>query len=52
MLMSKTEESIETMLVKLRCESITPLGRPVVPEVNINEATDCAVTRAGNRAMR
>ena len=51
-LMSKTDESIETMLVRLRCESITPLGRPVVPEVKISEARDWAVTRLGKRAIR
>ena len=50
--MSKTDDSIETMLVRLRCESITPFGWPVVPEVKISEATLCACTRCGNRAMR
>ena len=50
--MSNTDDSIETMLVRLRCESITPLGRPVVPEVKISEASDCAVTRCGSSAMR
>ena len=38
--MSKTDDNIETMLVRLRCESITPFGRPVVPEVKISDATD------------
>ena len=40
------------MLVRLRCESITPLGWPVVPEVKISEATPCGCTFCGSSAMR
>ncbi len=46
---SKTDESIETMLVKFRCESITPLGCPVVPEVKMSEATVFGETFGGQQ---
>ena len=39
--MSKTDESIETMFVKFLCESMTPFGCPVVPDVKMSEATGC-----------
>src|SRR5256885_9716773 len=48
----RSEESIDTMLVRLRCESITPFGRPVVPEVKMSEATDCGEMRCGRSADR
>ncbi len=50
--MSNTDDNIETMLVRLRCESITPFGWPVVPEVKMSEATLCACARCGSNAMR
>jgi hypothetical protein len=50
--MSNTDESIETMFVKFLCESMTPFGVPVVPEVKMREATDWACTRAGSSARR
>ncbi len=43
---SKTRDSSDTMKVKLRWLSITPLGLPVVPEVKISEATVSGCTRA------
>ena len=43
---SKTEASIETMFVRFLCESMTPFGCPVVPEVKMSEATAFGETRA------
>ena len=36
---SNTFDSSETMKVRLRWVSMTPLGLPVVPEVNSSDAT-------------
>ncbi len=49
---SKTDESIETMFVKFLCESMTPFGWPVVPEVKMSDATAFGDTFAGRSAMR
>jgi hypothetical protein len=49
---SKTDESIETMFVKFLCESMTPFGCPVVPDVKMREATAFGETFAGSSAIR
>ena len=49
---SRTEESIEIMLVKFLCESITAFGVPVVPEVKIRDATEVEWIFSGSNAFR
>ena len=49
---SKIFDSSETMKVKLRWVSITPLGLPVVPEVKINDASASGLERLASLAPR
>ena len=48
----KIFDSSDTMKVKLRCVSITPLGLPVVPEVKIDEASASGVGAPGELRRR
>ena len=49
---SKIFDSSDTMKVKLRWVSITPLGLPVVPEVKISDASASGLARRASFAPR